>query len=99
MTGVSRRMSEKDMSSITPTSSPVSSPQMEYFFLRWKACRGAGRHAVILYYDSSLNETTVLALHRSHQSFIGVQVRKHAYTPRIQTQRLYAWNDRVTGFA
>lgn len=81
-------MSEKDMSSITSPSSLVSSSQTEYFILRWKACWGARSHAVILYYDSSLNETTVLALHKFHRSFIGVQPEEHTHThtqPSIKT--------------
>lgn len=76
----------------------VSCSQMEYFILRWKACRGAGSHAVILYYDSSLNETTVLALHRFHRSFIGVQPQEHADS-RASKHCLYDGNGRVTGFA
>lgn len=62
MTGKSAKcqMSKKYMSRVTSTSPPY------YFLFRWKSCRGAGRRAAILHYDSSLNETAVLILHGSH---------------------------------
>lgn len=73
-------MSERDMSGATSTSPPVASPQTEQyrFCLSWTSRGGAGGRVVMLHYDSTLNQTTVLTLHRSRRLFLGVQAQERS---------------------